>query len=134
MGIFAANANNSGRITSGATYYGIMEMSGNVLERSVTLANVAGRSYTGLHGNGSLFTDGSADVDFWPGINGNSDPNSVNTAFGGTIGVTDAAGSGFRGGSVNQGNQARVADRGGANFAANFRANNYGYRGVRSAQ
>ena len=134
VGIFAANTNNNSRITSGSTYYGIMEMSGNVTERAVTLGNVAGRSYTGLHGNGSLFTDGSANVDFWPGINGNSDPNSANTAFSGTIGVTDAAGSGSRGGSVNQTTQARVSDRTTAASALTIRANNFGCRGVRSAQ
>ena len=134
VGVFAANTNNSGRITSGATYYGIMEMSGNVTERAVTLGNVAGRSYTGLHGNGSLFTDGSANVDFWPGINGNSNPNSANTAFGGTIGVTNAAGSGNRGGSANQTTQARVSDRVSANSNSDIRASNFGCRGVRSTQ
>ena len=134
VGIFAANTNNSGRITSGATYYGIMEMSGNVAERAVTLGNMAGRSFTGLHGNGSLFTDGSANVDFWPGINGNLDPNTANTTFGGTIGVTDGAGTGNRGGSMNQTTQARVSDRISANSASTIRANNFGFRGVRSAQ
>ena len=30
VGIFAANSLNTGRITAGASYYGIMELSGNL--------------------------------------------------------------------------------------------------------
>jgi len=70
-----------------------------VWERCVTVGNVAGRSFTGVHGNGALTTSGDANVNFWPGINGNSTPTTANTAFGGTTGVTQAAGSGFRGGT-----------------------------------
>ncbi|MBN2201559.1 SUMF1/EgtB/PvdO family nonheme iron enzyme [bacterium] len=67
-GIFAANAGNTGRTTSGAAYYGIMEMSGNLIEYCVTIANAAGRAYTGNHGNGVLDAGGSADVTAWPTI------------------------------------------------------------------
>ncbi len=66
VGIFAANANNTGRETSGATYYGIMEMTGNLYERCVTVGNSTGRSFTGLHGNGELDTNGDPDVSNWP--------------------------------------------------------------------
>lgn len=100
VGIFAANALNDGtRLRTGATYYGIMEMGGNLFEQVVTLGNEAGRSFTGIHGNGGLTRSGDADVDFWPGINGNSNSTNTNNTFSGTIGVTAAAGSGRKGSS-----------------------------------
>ena len=79
VGIFAANSSNSGRITAGASYYGIMELSGNLWERPVTIGNATGRGFTGLHGNGALDPSGAANVSNWPG--------------------TDAVGAGFRGGN-----------------------------------
>jgi formylglycine-generating enzyme required for sulfatase activity len=51
-GIFATGS--STRITAGANYYGVMEMSGNLWERAVTVANSTGRGFMGLHGNGAL--------------------------------------------------------------------------------
>jgi len=96
VGAFAGAA--TSRAQAGATYYGILEMSGNLWEQTVSIANAAGRSYTGLHGDGVLFRDGSANVDFWPGINGNASTSTANTTFGGTLGVTQAAGSLIRGG------------------------------------
>ena len=84
VGIFAANANNSGRITAGASYYGIMELSGNLWERAVTVGNPTGRAFTGLHGNGALSTNGYANETAWPGLTSGE--------------VTGATGSGFRGG------------------------------------
>lgn len=66
-GIFAGNSGNTGRITAGATYYGVMEMSGNLLEHFVTAGNPAGREFTGKHGNGILNVYGNADVTGWPG-------------------------------------------------------------------
>jgi hypothetical protein len=68
VGIFAGTSGNTGRITSGATYYGIMEMSGNLLEHFVTVGNPTGRLFTGNHGNGILTTSGNADVNGWPGV------------------------------------------------------------------
>jgi formylglycine-generating enzyme required for sulfatase activity len=132
VGIFAANASNTGRVTSGASYYGIMELSGNLRERAVTIGNVAGRSFTGLHGNGTLFRDGSANVGFWPGINGNSNTSNANTAFS-TAGVTNSAGSGFRSGGYRQGiSISAVSDRNDAAAVINTTDQVYGFRGVRS--
>lgn len=65
-GIFAGNASNIDRVTAGATIYGIMEMSGNLLEHFVTVGNPTGRLFTGEHGNGELSTSGYADVVNWP--------------------------------------------------------------------
>jgi formylglycine-generating enzyme required for sulfatase activity len=133
VGLFAANTANNGRTSSGATFYGVMEMSGNLHEQTVTIGNVAGRSYTGLHGNGMLLRDGSADVSFWPGINGNSTVTDVNSAFNGVTGITAAAGAGTRGGAWNTAaSSARVSDRVSAITAETTRANTSGCRGVRS--
>lgn len=70
VGIFAANGSNSGRVTAGAGYYGVMELGGNVLERAVSVGEVEGRSFTGLHGNGTLAGNGDPNVTAWPGPTG----------------------------------------------------------------
>ncbi|MBU6324555.1 MAG: SUMF1/EgtB/PvdO family nonheme iron enzyme [Bacteroidetes bacterium] len=134
VGTFAGSGTTRPR--AGATYYGIMEMDGNVWEPVVTVGNTAGRSFTGVHGNGTLPRDGNADVDFWPGINGNSTDGNANTAYGGTTGVTNAAGSGFRGGSWEDNTTSRmnVSDRGYAAYTYTTRFRNKGFRGVRTAQ
>lgn len=131
VGIFATASTT--RVTSGATYYGIMEMSGNLSEVTVSIGNVAGRSYTGMHGDGNLFRDGSANVDFWPGINGNGTATTANTAFSGTAGVTQGAGSGSRGGGWSQvTDYAVVSERALSSTVNGTRANTSGFRGVRS--
>ncbi len=66
VGIFAAHPNNNGRAGSGASYYGIMELTGNVGEQVVGVSTLTGQSYTGIHGNGTLDTWGLADVPGWP--------------------------------------------------------------------
>lgn len=63
-GIFATGA--SSRTEAGATYYGIMEMTGNVFERPVTIGKAEGRSFTGTHGDGDLSSDGNATNADWP--------------------------------------------------------------------
>lgn len=63
-GLFARDATLS-RETTGATYYGIMEMSGNVAEQCVDIASTG---YKGTWGNGYL-TSGVADVADWPATN-----------------------------------------------------------------
>ena len=64
-GIFAAAPGNTGRVTAGATYYGIMDMGGSVLEKTVNL-QVGGSFYTGVHGDGSLTWLGMYEVGIWP--------------------------------------------------------------------
>jgi hypothetical protein len=95
-GIFAASSVNHTRMETGATYYGIMEMSGNIYEAIVNTYHHGGWSYTGLHGNGELLSTGDADVDYWPGMNGNVDQNIANTVYL-TSGVTGFSGAGARG-------------------------------------
>jgi formylglycine-generating enzyme required for sulfatase activity len=93
-GIFARS--NSTRQTSGASYYGVMDLTGNMTESVVYFSNLAGRSYTGLHGNGVLNAAGAADVSFWPGINGNGTTTTANIAYQGSTGVTSGAGTFFK--------------------------------------
>lgn len=90
-GMFARSATT--RLQSGASYYGVMDLTGNVSEWVVGFNYLSGRSFTGLHGNGTLFsTSGVADVSFWPGINGNGTTTTQNTSFSGSTGVTNGAG------------------------------------------
>lgn len=58
------------RINDGASFYGVMELSGNLWERCVTVGHKLGRKFTGVHGDGKLDVDGFADVSDWPGRDG----------------------------------------------------------------
>jgi formylglycine-generating enzyme required for sulfatase activity len=86
VGIFAAHPSNTGRITSGATYWGIMEMSGHCWERTVSVGRPEARNFAGTHGDGALNNDGNATNADWPG-------------FTAGIGVNTAIGCGYRGGA-----------------------------------
>lgn len=114
VGIFASNNLNTNRVSSGASYYGVMELSGSVWEHAVTVGNTTGRSYTGLHGDGELNTSGDADVSNWPGA--------------------DAIGSGRRGGAWSSGSgDLRTSDRNTAARAETARGSDRGLgRGCRS--
>ena len=118
VGSFATS--NSNRAQAGASYYGIMELSGNLWERTVSVGNTTGRNFTGLvHGNGLLTNDGFCDISTWPGFV--------------TDKVTGATGAGFRGGSWGNASVAlRVSDRHGASFLVTVRGLNIGFRAVRS--
>ena len=109
-GAFARSSND--RVTSGAGYFGCLDLGGNMLERCITVGNPQGRSFTGLHGDGLLTTNGNADVAQWP------------------INAT-GLGVGCRGGSFEIAYY-RLSDRGtaGFNFGSYIAA---GGRGVRTA-
>lgn len=130
-GCYAQTA--TSRIQAGAAYYGLMEMSGNVWDPVVPLGSVAGRSFTGLHGNGVLHSNGNADVHFWPGLNGNNTPANPN---GTTIGVGCAgwAGISFTGGAWNSAQWLTISNREyrGSGWASAGRDNRNGGRGVRT--
>lgn len=66
-GIFASNTANSGRVSSGASYYGIMELSGNLQEQTVTAGKPEGRLFTGLHGDGIIIA-ANHNVSNWPTV------------------------------------------------------------------
>ncbi len=67
VGMFARN--NTTREESGASYYGVMEMTVSVWERTVAVGIPAGRLYTGTTGDGTLDISGNATNSDWPGIN-----------------------------------------------------------------
>ena len=66
-GIYATSTSN--RQQSGATYYGVMEMAGNLYETTISVGNPTGRTFTGAHGDGNLDVNGDANVANWP-VNG----------------------------------------------------------------
>jgi len=123
-GIFAGT--NATRVNSGASYYGVMDLGGNLKERVVTIGNNSGLAFTGSQGTGVLDTttgfEGNANVTGWPGM----DVQPLN-------GVTGAAGSGFRGGSwADSADYLRISDRTEAALASTAALNTFGGRGVRT--
>ena len=112
VGIFAANPQNTGRVSSGAGYYGAMELNGNVWERAVTIGKASGRSYSGLHGDGSLTTLGDADAIGW---------------------IINGDGAGFIGGSWTENIEyLRLSDRFVIALSGYWRDTIIGFRGCRS--
>ena len=110
VGAFATAT--SSRKAAGASYWGIMEMSGNLWEQTVAVGFAAGRSYTGSHGTGFVDTLPTS----WPTISG--------------------GGYGVRGGAWNTGLDwyNRVSDRSYAGVEYDgLRSRSYGWRGVRTA-
>jgi hypothetical protein len=123
-GIFAGSP--STRVSSGASYYGVMDLGGNLKERVVTIGNAAGLLFTGSEGTGVLNTttgyEGNATNADWPGID--AQPQN---------GVDGAAGSGFRGGSwADTANYLRISDRLEAALSSTAALNTFGGRGVRT--
>ncbi len=114
-GIFGKNSDGD-RIKAGATYFGAMEMGGNLQEPVVTVGNSSGRKFKGTHGDGELTAEGMATNSDWQPFDGNY-------AFAG------------RGGCWKfHENHARTADRfKGLRTDENRRASHIGFRGVRSA-
>jgi len=105
-GIFAASGDGS-REQSGASFYGVMELSGNVIERVISIGSRKGRSFAGTHGDGELnVLQGDSNVETWPRV--------------------DAVGSGFRGGHLFRGRPAmRVSDRRYAAHVLDYRRAQY---------
>ena len=102
------------RATTGAGYYGIMELSGNLFERIVSIGGSIGRGFDGLNGDGEINSVGDADVFNWPGRGG--------------------GGAGFRGGNWNRAAvYQRVSDRFYSNNTNGDRSGDFGGRGCRTA-
>ncbi|MEL6612559.1 MAG: SUMF1/EgtB/PvdO family nonheme iron enzyme, partial [Bacteroidota bacterium] len=66
VGIFSETAQGY-RQAAGASYYGAMELSGNVSEQTVSLDQHEGRQFQGTHGDGELGDLGFATNSDWPG-------------------------------------------------------------------
>ncbi|WP_089687350.1 SUMF1/EgtB/PvdO family nonheme iron enzyme [Catalinimonas alkaloidigena] len=111
-GIFAASAVHKNREETGGSYYGIMELTGNLYERCISVGIVQGRVFTGQHGNGSLTITGSHDVAAWPVGN---------------------EGIAYRGGSyANASEYLRLSDRYDAASVLTGGNSRIGFRGVRT--
>lgn len=116
VGEFAKS--NSNREQSGASYYGVMDMSGNLFESCVSAGNPQGRNFTGLHGNGSLNSLGDADVSFWYGSSSTISSNGFGKRGGYYCGNPD---------------KCTMSYREAATFGISYRSAFNGGRGVRSA-
>lgn len=111
-GILAASAINKTREETGGSYYGVMELTGNLYERCITVGLPEGRAFTGTHGDGILTTAGNANVSSWP---------------------TTATGIGYRGGSYANGTDfIRASDRYDAANAITNGNSRLGFRGGRT--
>ncbi len=101
-GIFATAT--SDRVSSGASFFGVMEMTGNVSEYCITVGTIAGRSCRYVpNGDGNISVNGNAQLPssyggFWPGMEGNTNSSAINTCIGGCE-VTGTAGVMLRGGN-----------------------------------
>ncbi|NLR93309.1 formylglycine-generating enzyme family protein [Flammeovirga agarivorans] len=116
VGIFATSTSN--RIEAGASYYGIMDMTGNVWEMVITVSYEEGHSFDGSHGNGNLDNIGNYTISGWPNIS------ASNPA------------TGIRGGSFeNTQDRAYISARGyiGEDFSTSSGRSFVGGRGVRTA-
>ncbi len=112
VGIFAASAINKNREETGGSFYGVMDLSGNVYERVITIGNPEGRSFNGSHGDGEITIDGEANVATW----------------------IEGTGGGYRGGGFPNGDiYLRVSDRNDAANISDIKNNRIGFRGVRTA-
>jgi len=118
-GMFATAS--STRTQAGASYYGVMELSGNLWERPVTVGNSTGRAFDGANGDGALATNGNANgtsLQYWPGYSAGE--------------IIGATGSGIRGGHWNNAATfARVSDRYYAAYTDTYR---YFISGARCAR
>ncbi len=106
-GGFAAD-NLSTRQSSGGSYYGVMELSGNLWEPVVTCANVAGRSFVGTNlGDGSISgLSGRCNVPTWPGVQ--NDVTQANAA--GEVDRLNTAGIAKKGGGFDQNLYSAISD------------------------
>jgi len=117
VGMFADAGTN--RQAAGASYWGLMEMSGNLWEPVVTVGHSQGRAYTGVHGNGSLSGAGLANCNLWP--------NQVNSE------VSLPDGMGLRGSAWDGGGStAAVSNRTAGSRILTGRDGTLGCRGVRT--
>lgn len=123
VGVFATS--NSDRTNSGASYFGIMELTGNIQERGVSFGIIEGRTFKGTNGDGLLTEGGNATNLDWPGIVPGEESD----------GVKRTLGSFNRGGDWNDGRYVvHTSSRIWASFDPYGRNIGAGFRCVRSAE
>lgn len=103
------------RQLTGASYYWVFELSGNVWERAVNVSTPEARTYDGRHGDGTIDRNGGANEETWPNLSG--------------------GGAGYRGGNwFRWTNWARVSSRSNAtSHDPTGRTSHRGIRAVRTA-
>jgi formylglycine-generating enzyme required for sulfatase activity len=117
VGALATSTSN--RAKAGASFWGIMDLSGNLREQVVTLGNTDGRNFVPALGNGVLSRLGNATVSTWPGLVSGE--------------ITGATGSGLRGGSwFDASTSLVVSNRLSSNTAVSARSNANGFRAARN--
>jgi len=117
-GMFATAV--STRQQAGASFYGIMELSGNVFEQVINVTTESARAFDGIHGDGSLLISGYANVENWPGYNFR-------------FGIEGTDGVGLRGGSwLAMANESQVSDRTNIIYSNDERRGDIGFRAARS--
>ena len=118
VGCFGNTVNS--RVSSGASYYGIMDLSGNNWERPVSVGDAKARLFTAINGDGILSSTGTHNVSNWPD--------------------EQATGCGYRGGRWRDSGggstyqEHRVSNRQFAVDWTHLRSDNDGIRGVRTAE
>lgn len=114
VGIFATTSTVPGRIGVGAGYYGVLNLSDNLMEYTISVGHALGRAFNGGHGDGQLDASGNANEATWP--------------------LPTFVGGGIRGGSwVHGATSMRVSDRS-LGTSANWNGASFkGGRGVRAA-
>ncbi len=111
VGAFASASTT--RQESGAGYYGVLELSGNLGDQTISVGNAEGRAFNGTHGNGILTNSGYANEDTWPEAN--------------------AQGSNMRGGTWNYiASLMRTSDRFFGALAVGTTRDQFGGRGART--
>lgn len=124
----AFRSDGAGRVERGASFYGVLELSGNLVERTVSIGVAAGRRFDGRHGDGQLNARGNAagiEVSRWPGSSNTGERSQI-------IG---SVGTGFRGGHWGSpARNLRVSDREFADTPDNTRRPTFGYRFARTAR
>lgn len=122
-GIFAASAINKTREETGGSYYGVMELSGNLSEPIITVGRAEGRNFNGAnHGDGVITFAGEGNVATWP----LSSPNAGAGLY--------ATGTGFKGGGFgNIFQRCTISNRFLVNSSIDAKFGNSGMRLVRTA-
>lgn len=115
-GIFAYSTLSITMKETGAAYYGVMDMLGNLWETCITVGTPQGRAFTGLEGDGYLSILGNANTLNWP-----------------TWENYDLDGFGHRGGNfLSWDEELRISYRNLAAYADYNPKENHGFRCVRS--
>jgi formylglycine-generating enzyme required for sulfatase activity len=109
---FAAGAATT-RIQSGAAYYGVMDMSGNLMEQCVGGYNFNYGTFNGLNGDGTITPAGLFNTANWPVAGGGTGGGILRGGgFNVTIAELRTSDRSYRGSNVNQSRLSNVGGRG----------------------